>query len=337
MTGPAGGDGPAGVVVLIHGDEPFLVDRCVAEMVGGWRGGLTNPMNDEVFRAPAVLDELRQSLATPAFLDPHRVILVWDPPACIASGRRLADAPRLVAALTDRDPTAAVCLAIHGTLAASNPVLIFVRRVGTVRLVNRPRGRALDVHLDTELGRHGLRCGTAARARLRALAAADLGQLDQEVEKLSVAAGPGGRIDPATADALIADGGRSEIYHLLDAVMEGAAPALGHLADLERRRAAPPPLLVASLGRWLRELLQLHAQTERGIPVSRAATGRPPWMLARLERQVRQTDPAALATALERLADLDWAIRTGEVDPPLGLQAFVAGLASGTGPAHRSA
>ncbi len=323
------GDGPAGSLVLVHGDEPFLIDRAVAQLVSGWRAGLTNPMNDEVYRAPAGLDDLRLSLATPAFLDDHRVILVWDPPACLAAGRRPADAPRLVQALEARDPSTAVCLAVHSQVPATNPVLVHTRRAGEVRALARPRGRGLDAHLDSELRARGLHLPSAARPRLRAIAAVDLGQLDQEMEKLSVAAGPEGRLDAGTADALIADGGRSEIYHLTDAIVEHPELALRHLADLDRRRAAPAALLVASLGRWLRELVQLHARVARGMPFDRAAAGRPPWMAAKLERQVRQTDPDALAGALEQLAYLDWAIRTGEVEPQLGLQAFVAGLTGG--------
>jgi len=337
MSPPAEAAEPPGPLILVHGDAPFLVDRAVRGLLAGWRAGMTNPMNDEVFRAPPGLEDLRQSLATPAFLDPRRVILVWDPPAGLAKGRRAADASALVAALAARDPASAVCLAVHGRVPETNPVLLHVRAAGEVRTVSAPRGRGLDAHLGAELQARGLQLGAAARSRLRAVAAADLGQLDQELEKLSVAAGPSGQLDAATADALIADGGRSEIYQLTDALVDHPERALAHLADLERRRSAAPPLLVASLARWLRELLQLHAQLARGVPIARAAAGRPPWMAERLARQVRQTDPARLAAALERLADLDWAIRSGDVEPHLGLQAFVAGLAGHADPRARPA
>ncbi len=321
--GPLAGQGD---LVLIHGDEAFLVDRAAAEVQAAWRREITHPLSEEVFRAPAQLDEVRQSLATPAFLDPHRVVVLVDPPGLVG-GRRPTDARTLADALTARDPSCRVAIVVRSVVPASNPVVALVRAAGEVRTLTGPRRSAIDAHLDGELRRRGLTLAASSRARLRRLAAVDLYRLDGELEKCQIAAGRDGTLDAATADTLITDPAASEIYELTDAIVEAPSRALAHLTALERRReGAPPPLLVASLARWLRDLIEGHARSARGLPAAAPRPGRPTWAAQRLQRQVRETDPGRLAAALETLADLDAAIRSGDVEAEIAIEAYVAEL-----------
>ncbi|MBV8444475.1 MAG: DNA polymerase III subunit delta [Candidatus Dormibacteraeota bacterium] len=301
-------------ILLIHGDEPHLVDASVHE----WRMHIrATQLDAEVFDAPARLVDLHRSIAELPLIDPERAILVRDPPQLSSSARRGADsADALAAVLRDRAPSTSVCIVVHGRVAPSNPVLSAVKDLGgtVVFHAQLKRGRELRAWLERDVARRELKLGQGSIDAIMNAAGTDLGVLSTELDKLEALAD--GR--PLTVQQVrrsLASDQSPEMWSVVEELL-GPTPARG-AAVLDRLLAEgrPTQYLLAILGGQLRDLL--HAQSYlalRGSQTGLAAELRiPDWRADRLARQARSVTPAMVMSWLHSLHDADRRVKLGEI------------------------
>ena len=87
---------PPAPLLLIHGDERFLIDEAVAD----WRRPTNSQqLSVEIFDSPTRLLDLRRSVSEVPLIDPERSILVRDPPQLSAAPRRGSDSAEDLAAI----------------------------------------------------------------------------------------------------------------------------------------------------------------------------------------------------------------------------------------------
>ena len=330
-------------LVLVHGEEPFLVERDVRRQLHGWTADLdAGGFGTEAFREPSDLDAVARSLGTPAFLDPRRVVILWDPPACRERPRRGAepvegaadssawarDAARLVAALEQRDPSTAVCLGVRWKLAERHPVLVAARRAGTVRLHPRLRARELRTHVESELRTRGLRVAPAVQARLQEVAELGLGRLDQELGKLALVQDERGRVDTQAAQALVSEDPGGAVWGLTDSLVDRPLEAPARLAALLAQSDSNVPGLIGWIAGAVRRLLSTQARLATGLTPTEASGEREGWKADQRCRQARRVPGAELQRWLEALAELDSGYRSGLIDAGEGLRLLVAAAAT---------
>ncbi len=330
-------------LVLVHGEEPFLVERDVRAQLQSWAVGLDAAgFGTETFRDPTDLDAVARSLGTPAFLDPHRVVVLWDPPACRERPRRAAEpapdradsstwareAARLVAALEQRDPSTAVCLGIRWKLAERHPVLVAARRTGTVRIHPRLRARDLRTHVETELRARGLRVAPVVQARLLEVAERGLGRLDQELGKLALVGDERGRVDTEAAQALVPADPAGAVWGLTDSLVDRPLEAPARLAALLAQPDSNVPGLIGWIAAAIRRLLSTQARLTAGQTPTEASGEREGWKAEQRCRQARRVPGPELQRWLEALAELDSAYRSGRIEAAEGLRLLVAAAAT---------
>ena len=311
-------------LLLIHGEERFLVDHAVR----GWHDRVrarSAQLDIEVFDAPGRLEAFRRSLAEVPLLDPERSVLLRDPPQLGGTARRGSDPPdALAAALSERAPTTSLCIVTHGRVAPQNPVLAEVRRLrGSIQYFAPLRGRELRTWLDREVAARGLRLGRGATEPLVQAAGSDLGALSSELDKL-VAYASGRPLDAAAVALAVAGDEPPQLWSVLETLL-GPVPARGAavLDDLLADGRSSQHLLSILAGQ-LRDLILAQAfMRVHGSAVGLAAALRiPEWRAERLARQARAVPAATAAAWLRELYEADRRVKAGEVGDQDALRVF---------------
>jgi DNA polymerase III delta subunit len=310
-------------LLLVHGEEPHLVDATVARWRAAIEGG-----DLEVIDAPSKLEPLIASLVDmPLFAD-SRHVLVRDLPQLSGARRGAAGVDELIHALGVRAPTTHVCFAVRAMVTPANPILAAVAaNGGTVVRHDKLRTGDRRRWLDTEVGNRDLRLPPGSPDLLLRCTGGDLGAMAAELDKI---AAHGGRPSLADLERLVAGTEQLELYRVLD-LLAGPQPGAGAalLIDLIAEGRSTQYLLSILAGQ-LRDLLMAHALLLRGQggAASLAASMRiPAW---RAERVLRTTQsiPAVLALAwIRELQRIDAGLKAGDIDDTAALQRWALSAA----------
>jgi DNA polymerase III delta subunit len=307
-------------LLLVHGDEPHLVDATVAR----WRATAGDV---EVIDAPARLEPLIASLVDMPLFAAERHVLVRDLAQLSGARRGATGVDELTRALAMRAPTTHVCFAVRTTVAPGNPILAAIQ-AGGGRVVHHPKMRASDRRqwLDSALSSRGVRLPAGGADLLLRCSAGELGTLGGELDKIAAL---GGRPSLDQLEKLVAGTEQLELYRVLD-LLAGQRPAQGAalLADLVGEGRSTQHLLSILAGQ-IRDLLMAHAlllRGQRGTAAVAAAMRVPGWRAERLLRNAAAI-PATLAiTWMRELQRIDAGVKAGDVDDAAALQAW--GLAA---------
>lgn len=303
-------------LLLVHGDEPHLVDATVDR----WRAEVVTG-DVEVIDAPARLEPLIASLVDMPLFAAERHVLVRDLPQLSGARRGTAGVDELTRALAMRAPTTHVCFAVRATVAPGNPILAAIQ-TGGGRVVHHPKLRPADRRqwLDSELSRRSMRLPAGGPDLLLRCTAGDLGALGGELDKIAALGGSPGL---AQLQRLVAGTEHLELYRVLD-LLAGPRPAQGAalLGDLIAEGHSTQHLLSILAGQ-LRDLLMAHGlalRGQRGAAAMATAMRIPAWRAERLLRSAGAI-PATLAIAWMRdLQRIDAGVKAGEVDDSAALR-----------------
>ena len=310
---------------LLHGAEDYLRDaaaRAVAE--AALKGAALREFNESGFSLASA--DVQQALAAAEQLPMmagRRVVRVTD------FGRlREADEGALLRYLARPVETSVVIFVADeidkrrkltkALLDACASVEFAPLREAELAAWARSRLRELKAEADDRALHH-----------LIALVGTSVRQLAAELDKLSVAALPGGRVTLELIDALVARSRELSNFELTD-----------HLVARDRKRAlqtlrrllddgAEPVMLVGLLASNYRRLALAKELMSRGAPneeVFRLAAvpySRREEFLA----TARRTDADALSRRIRRIAEADLAIKTSQATPRLQLEVLVCELA----------
>jgi DNA polymerase III subunit delta len=324
MAGPA-------ELLLVHGEERLLVDREARVWLAAARAQSASELSVEVAEAPSRLDGLRRSLIEVPFLDARRHVLVRDPPQLSERPRRGADsAEDLAAALATRSPTTSVCLVAHLRVAATNPVLKAVQRLGgAVSEHPQLRGRELRAWVERAAREHRLRLPRGAVDHLLLVVGPDLGRMDGELGKLAAFAAGGRAVSLADVRALVGGGEQVAIWDVVERLMSptpgrGAAAVEALLAE-----GVAPLYLLSVLAGQVRDLLAAKEvlATGGGPGAVAGRLGVPPWRAERLARWAGRVGAEQLADWLRRLQRVDAGVKLGELDDAAALRSLALRLA----------
>ena len=313
-------------LLLVHGDEPYLVDRDVER----WRRDVG--VEVEVLDAPVSVQPIVAGLVEMALFADTRALLVRDlallrPPKRGAaeatdSEARRSETDLLLRGIAMRAPSVRVCFAVRGTVPANSRVLNAVREAGGVVVRHDALKRAgVRQWLETELRRRRLRLPAGGADLLLQSSDGKLDVIAHELDKVAAH----GEMSREQLQALIAGSETLQLYEVIER-LAGATPARGAmlLARLIDEGTAPQYLL-AILSGQLRDLLFAHGLALRGVAGSGAlatALGKAPWIAERLQRQV-QSIPAALAMDwLRELQRIDAGMKNGELDDAAALRTW---------------
>ncbi|MCE7794187.1 DNA polymerase III subunit delta [Salipaludibacillus sp. CUR1] len=164
-----------------------------------------------------------------------------------------------------------------------------------------------------------------AQDSLLILTGADLMVMASEINKLAIYAGEGETIQKKHVEDLVARSLEQDIFSLVDAVVKARVPqALKIYKDLLKQKEAPLKIM-ALMVRQFRILYQVKQLNKQGYSekVMASQLKLHPYAVKLAARQVQRFREDELLQLINQLADLDYRIKTGQINDQLGVELFL--------------
>jgi DNA polymerase-3 subunit delta len=182
------------------------------------------------------------------------------------------------------------------------------------------RAREVAAFIRAEAARQEIALERGVAERLAERVGPQLLMLRQEIAKLGLLAGPGGKVTAAHVGAGTVESAEEPIWDLTDAIGEGRAADALHVLSKLLASGAPPIVLLGSLASHFRRLL-------RSAPGG--AVAGPPFVRKKLASQSRRYGQRRLAACLDAIHETDLALKgAGSLRPELALERLVIALAA---------
>jgi DNA polymerase III subunit delta len=316
---------PSERLTLIVGDEEYLVDRAVADLVASARARDAEAEVQELAAAALAPGALAE-LTSPSLFGGVRVVVLRS--AQDLGKELIAEITRYAA-----DPTDDVDLVVvHAGGAKGKALVDSLTKAGarkiTCQKITRPGDRVAFVR--AEVRRAGGTIGENAARGLLDAVGTDLRELASACDQL--VADTGGRIDEETVARY--HRGRAEVsgFMVADRAVEG------RLADaLEQLRWAlatgvAPVLITSALAQGVRTLAKVGSAPRglRGAGLAKEL-GMPPWKIDRVRQQLRGWTADGVAEALQVVAETDAQVKGAGADPAYALENAVGRIVAARG------
>jgi DNA polymerase-3 subunit delta len=305
-------------ILLLHGEERFLVEEKARTTLEAWRSELVSDFGFDRLEGQGLnAARLQDSVLQAPFLDPYRVVAATMVPAARAEG--------LATALADVPPTTRVLITVAGRLGPGNKLAKAVTAAGgTVEEMVHLKGRSLNEWAARRAHDHGLT--PAIAAQVVRVTPPDLTVIDSELAKLAAYKASGSKLTGEVVTELLAGGREDEIFKLTDNLLPHPTPDALNIARGLSRGGMQPTSVAYRMARHVALVLAVRARQDRGESLSdvKAQMSEHPFVLQKAFETARDTDPNSLEAALRAIRDYEWEVKSGQIDPELGLDVLLA-------------
>jgi DNA polymerase-3 subunit delta len=308
-------------VHFVKGDDPSLVLDAVAKLLADLAGDdpfAVEDVSDVEEPVAAAVDAAR----TPPFLADRRVIVLRE------LGRFKSDELVPLLEYLDDPSTTAVMVLVAGGGQTSTKLATAVRKVGHVTDVTVPSGKGRSTWILDQLHDARVKLERAAIEQLNVHLGEDVGRLPGLLAMLTAAYGEGAKIGVEEMEPFLGEAGGVAPWDLTDAIDSGSTELA--ISQLHRMLAAGdrhPLVVMATLHRHYASMLRLDGS---GVATENQAAeilGIKPYPAKKALTQARKLGHAALARAIELLAQADLDLRGARAWPEeLVLEVLVARL-----------
>jgi DNA polymerase-3 subunit delta len=324
----------APVVYLLHGEDEFAIARFVLEFEAKLGDPAMAAMNLSRLDGRSYnLDELLSVASAMPFLTKRRMVVLSHP-----TSRLTAPAARqkFLAQLEKIPSTTALVLVEYKLLTEERD-----RRHGKLHWLEKwageagervmirafplPRGPAMARWIQDRAKEAGGQFSPAAAALLASLVGDEPRQADQEILKLLTYVNYNRAVEPEDVEALTADTGQGDVFAMVDALAgQDGRRSLGMLHRLLEQQDSFS--LFGMIVRQFRLLLLAREVLDRGGQTGEVARELRvhPFVAEKVTGQARQFSLPVLEQVYHHLLDLDEAMKTGQMEPNLALDTWVA-------------
>jgi DNA polymerase-3 subunit delta len=184
---------------------------------------------------------------------------------------------------------------------------------GEIHEFEAPKARDMPRLLVGEAKRLGFELEPAGARILVDRMGANPVRLRNELERLALWAGEGGRVTAVDLDAMVSDTSEAAVWALSDALLERDPAKAGRLAEQLISQGENVTGLIYGLASRLRKACTAAAQLEEGVPPKQveAGLGMHPYAARQLVSRLSKTSLDDLREATTTLADLEVSCRGG--------------------------
>jgi len=296
------GAGRLDPIYVLHSEHPILIERVVTALREAVVPPAARGFNYDVIEGKPTGARIVALAQTLPMMAQRRMIYVRDLSAMPAD-----EAEPLLAYLAKPNPsTVVVCI----TTKLDKRIKLYAQlsKKGYLHILEAPRQLAPWVRAEAK--HRGVQIDAAAITRLVDAVGDDLSRLALTVEQLGLYAA-GRAVSSDDVDDLVADTRERTVFELTDAIGAADRPrALAAVASLCDQRESAVGVVVM-LARHVRQLSLVYTLRATNVPRSSWAgmLGVPPFVVDKLTAQARSYSPASLATATQRLANADRALK----------------------------
>jgi DNA polymerase-3 subunit delta len=310
-----------GTVLLLHGDERFLIDETASSTLEAWKAELVSDFGlDTIEGSGLTAARLQDSVLQLPFLDPYRAVFVRMLPGTRAES--------MAPALSDVPPTTRLLITVAGRLSPANKLVKAVSSAGgTAQEMQHLKGRALsDWTTRRAIDVHGLT--PAIAAQVVRVTPPDLSVIDSELSKLAAYKASGSKLTPEVVTELLAGGREDEIFKLTDNLLPHPTPLAMQIARGLTRGGLQPTSVAYRMARHVALVLEVRARQERGESLQQVQDGMSEhrFVVQKAYEAAQNADPDRLEAALRAIRDYEWEVKSGQVDAEWGLDVLLTRL-----------
>lgn len=317
---------PAVTAILLFGTEPGLVHVRADQITKTWLAGTDDPFAlnrlsaDDLRGQPQLVAE---TASQPSLLGGTRLVRLSE----------ITDQHARAITAAVEDPARVAMLVIEAGNLTPRSKLRKLFEAGQDRAAcgcYPLEGRDLQDHIRNRLTGQNVSVDAEALDLITLRLSNNLGQVDQELEKLALLAGEGGRLDGDLVALGLGDSADTSLDTMLTCLYRGDIPGCERAVEklMEAGQSAVGVLRVA-----LRQAARLHqarCQLEAGQPADRALNGLIPPVMPRQKsdfiNHINRLDRSALESIIEILTQAERACKTGRSpDMAVAGQALLAG------------
>ena len=291
-------------IYVLHSEHPILIER----VVGALREATVPPnargFNYDVVEGKPSAQRIVALAQTLPMMAKMRMVYVRE-----LAGLPADEAEPLLAYLAKPNPST-VIVAVTSKLDKRIKLYSQLSKKGFLHVLDAPKPQALPGWVRDEAKNLGVKLAPAAVTRLIDAVGGDLSRLALSIEQLGLYA-KGREVASDDVDDLIADTRERSVFELTDAIGAADRPrALAAVASLCDQRESAVGVVVM-LARHIRQMALVHSLRASNAPRASWAPklGVPPFIVDKIASQARAYSPAALATAVQRLAMADRALK----------------------------
>ena len=317
---PRASVGTSTAVLLLHGEERFLVEEKARAILAGWKEELVSDFGYEPLEGSALqAARLQDAILQAPFLDPFHVVWARSVPATRAES--------LAPALSQMPATTRLLITINGRIGATNKLAKAVGTAGgKVEESPRMRGRALTdwtVRRAEELG-----LTRTVGMQVARVTPADLGVVDSELQKLAAYKASGAKLTPEAVNDLLAGAREDEVFKLTDNLLPHPTAQAWTVARNLARSGYQPTSVAYRIARHLALVLEVRAKQDRGESLQSIQNdmSEHSFVVQKAYDAARSVQPERLEAALRAIRDYEWEVKSGQVDAELGLEVLLSRL-----------
>jgi DNA polymerase III subunit delta len=311
---------PKRAILLLHGEERFLVDERARAVLEDWRKELVSDFGQDILEGQGLTpSRLQDAILQSPFLDPYRVVFA----RMAATNRSEALAP----ALAQIPATTRLLITIAGRLSGASKLAKAVLAAGgTVEEMQPLKGRVLSDWAARRAVEHGLT--PAIAAQVVRVTPPDLSIVDSELKKLAAYKASGARLTPEVVSELLAGGREDEIFKLTDNLLPHPTAEALKIARGLARGGLQPTSVAYRMARHVALVLQVRARQDRGESLSEVQEkmSEHRFVLQKAYDAAKEVDPDRLEAALRVIRDYEFEVKSGQVDAELGLDVLLTRL-----------
>jgi DNA polymerase-3 subunit delta len=320
-------------VVLIHGRQRVLVQEELGRIIGKFSERENADLNLNSFEAGEhPLDDVFSALDTLPMGSTERLVVVRE-----AQRWNRSEVKRLASFLESFSGNAVLVLAAVD-LRRDSPLLKVVEERGRVKKLEK-KVKDIPSWLRRRFRDHGLDVDGKALAYLVESLGDDVEALDKAVEKIALYhLDESGNVDLDDVLHLVSPSLEASLFELQDRVGVGDTEQALKILHRLVKGGEKPNYILAALSRHHRRLVRYVAMKEEGLAEKAIAErlGVQPWVVERKIRpQASRLDRARLGGVLSLLLRLETAVKRGEMDYEVALEAAVTQLCRFSSPPRR--
>lgn len=319
-------------VYLLYGTESFLMRETgqllLEQVLGDERDFNFSTYDMEETPIEAALEDAE----TFPFMGEKKIIFVQNPVFLTSEKQKekmVHNLPKLEAYLKEPAPyTILVFFAPYEKLDERKKVTKELKKTAVAAELKKLSEQELKPWIADQAKRKGFEVEPEAVEMVAALAGTNLFMLSNELDKLALYAGPGGRIDAQTAEMLIPKSLEQNIFSLTDKVVQRkTADALRIYYDLVRQNEEPIKILALLAGQF-RLIYQIKELARKGYGQQQIAglLKVHPYRVKMAAGISGRFSDEELAGIIGQLAEADYQMKTGGADKSLLVEMFLMKL-----------
>ncbi len=311
----------ATTVLLLHGEERFLIVEAANSTLDKWKSELVSDFGFETLEGTGLTPaRLQDAILQAPFLDPYRAVYARMLPA--------ARAESLASALSEIPPTTRLLITVAGRLGPGNKLVkAVVTSGGTSQEMQHLKGRALcDWTARRATETHGL-TGPIAAQVVR-VTPSDLSIIDSELSKLAAYKASGSKLTNEAVAELLAGGREDEIFKLTDNLLPRPTPQAMQIARNLTRGGLQPTSVAYRMARHVALVLEIRARQDRGESLQQVqeSMSEHRFVIQKAFEVAQDADPGRLENALKAIRDYEWEVKSGQIDADWGLDVLLTKL-----------